>query len=296
MPQANKHFSIPFALSRTKDSSRLALVAVGSAIKSSLSSSTMPKANGGSTGPLVEFLRLTAFVHPEERLTEPTWWSDLTGGQPEQRTSKPGRGEFQETGPIGETFLSLSLQAGRVDWFLTPGPFEATADLVVKIASIGTFPEKFGDFVGLMSRWLAVSPRITRLAFGGVVLVPVESKEAGYRKLSEYLSAVKIDADSSEDFLYQINRPRTSASGGGLRINRLSKWSVAYFQRFRVGIPAPSLQAQGTTGDRVHACRIELDISTPAESSGDIHHDRLADVFRELVNFGSEIAQKGDIA
>lgn len=257
----------------------------------------MPEANGGSTAPLVEFLRLTGFLHPDERLSEPTWWADLTGSQPEQRTSKPARGEFQETGPIGDTSLSVSLQGGRVDWFVTPGLFEPTPDLTVKINSVGAFPDKFEDFVGLMNRWLGVSPRMIRLAFGAVVLVPVESKEAGYRKLSEYLPSVKIDAAGSEDFLYQINRPRTSASAPGLRINRLCKWSVAYFQRFRIGFPVPSLQPQGVgaLGDRAHACRIEMDISTPAEASGALPHDRLTDIFRELVNFGSEIGQKGDI-
>jgi hypothetical protein len=268
---------------------------VRSVIESPLSSPTILKANGGSTGALVEFLRLTAFLHAEEHPTEPTWWSGLTGSQPEQRTSKPARGEFQETGPVEDASLSLSLQAGRVDWFLTPGPFEPTTNLIAKINSVGTFPEKFGDFVGLMGRWLETSPRIVRLAFGAVVLIPVESKEAGYRKLSEYLTAVRIDADSSEDFLYQINRPRASVSNTDLRINRLSKWSVAYFQRFRLGIPAPSLHAQSEIGDRVHACRIELDISTPAGTSGALPHDRLVDVFRELVNFGSEIAENGDI-
>jgi hypothetical protein len=252
----------------------------------------MPKANGGPTGSLVEFLRLTAFLHPEERPTEPTWWSELTGSQPEQRTSKPARGEFEETGPIGDTSLSVSLQAGRADWFLTPGLFEPTADLTAKINSVGTFPDKFEDFVSLMNRWLAASPRMIRLAFGAVVLIPIESKGAGYRKLSEYLPAVKIDADGSEDLLYQINRPRTSVTG--LRINRLSKWSVAYFQRFRIGIPVQ--QAQGILGDRVHACRIELDISTPAESTVDLPHEGLGEVFRELVNFGLEIVQRGDVA
>jgi hypothetical protein len=256
----------------------------------------MPNTND-STEPLVEFLRLTAFLHADERVTEPTWWSDLTGSQPEQRTSKPGRGEFQDAGPIGDTFLSVSLQAGRVDWFLTPGPFEPTLDLVAKINSVGIFPEKFGAFEDLLNRWLTVSPRMVRLAFGAVVFVPVESKEAGYRKLAEYLPGVKIDPDGSEDFLYQINRPRKSINGiTGLRMNRLSKWSVAYFQRFRLGIPVPTQQVQGKPGDRTHACRIELDISTPADASDALPQDRLVHVFRELVDFGSEIAQKGDIA
>jgi len=256
----------------------------------------MPNTSSLSTAPVVEVLRLTVFAHPDERVAEPNWWSDLMGVEPEQRTSKPGRGEFQDAGPMGDAMLSLSVQPGRADWFLTPGQFVPGTELVAEIRSVGVFPDKFGEFVGLMSRWLPSAPRVVRLAFGAVVFVPTESKESGYRMLSGYLPSVKIDPVGSEDLLYQINRPRNSVSITGLRMNRLSKWSVAYFQRFRVGIPVPSQGIQGQLGDRVHACRIELDMSTSTDMSDALPADHLNEIFRELVNLASEIAQKGDIA
>lgn len=239
----------------------------------------------------MEFLRLTAFLHPEERPIEPTWWADVTNVQPEQRTSKPARGEFQDSGLLGTANLSLSVLPGRVDWLLFPGPFEPTVDLVAVINSVGLFPDQFGDFIALMGRWLRNAPRILRLAFGAVVLDPVDSKEAGYRKLADYLPGVQINSAGSEDFLYQINRPRTSRTIPALRVNRLSKWSVAYFQRFRLGMLLPSAQL----GDRTHACRIELDMSTPVEHLQALPGDRLGDLFRELADLAAEVVSSGDI-
>ncbi len=244
---------------------------------------------------LVEHLRLTAFLHPDERPTEPAWWSEVTGAQPEQRISKPARGELQDSGLIGTATLSVSLQPGRVDWFISPGPLEATIDLVAAINSVGPFPDQFGEFTSMMERWLGSAPRVLRMAFGAVVLEQVPSKEAGYRKLAEYLRGVNIDPTGSEDLLYQINRPRPSRGMPNLRLNRLSKWSVAYFQKLRVGLAAsPAVQPQ--LGDRVHACRIELDINTPAEFSEVLPSSNLSQLFRELSDLGAEIVSKGDIA
>jgi hypothetical protein len=239
-------------------------------------------------------LRLTAFLHPDERPTEPAWWSEVTGTQPEQRISKPARGELQDSGLIGTATLSVSLQPGRVDWFISPGPFEPTVDLVVAINSVGPFPEQFREFTSMMGRWLPAAPRIFRMAFGAVVLEQAASKEAGYRKLGEYLRDVTIDATGSEDLLYQINRPRQSRVIPGLRLNRLSKWSVAYFQRLRVGLAA-SPAAQPQLGDRVYACRTELDISTPAELSDVLPSGNLSELFTELSELGVEIVNRGDI-
>jgi hypothetical protein len=148
-----------------------------------------------------------------------------------------------------------------------------------------------------MLRWLADPPPITRLAFGAALLDPVEDKLTGYRRLSEFLPAVQIDAEGSEDFFYQINRPRKSNLPiKGLRINRLSKWSVALIQSFRLTmIPTSPVGVQNFPGDKCHVCRVELDISTPADFQDELPREKLADIFRELAELGSEISLRGDI-
>jgi hypothetical protein len=56
----------------------------------------------------------------------------------------------------------------------------------------------------------------------------------------------------------------------------------------------PSIEAMQTTAS-LSACRLELDISTMPEWEGELPHDGLPEVFRELVDLGQEIAEKGDI-
>lgn len=261
-----------------------------------LSSTANP--NVSSTDALVEHLRLTAFVHSDERLNAESWWSDLAGRQPDQRTSRPASGELQDSGQLEDNLLSLSIHMGRVDWLLTPNQAPQPQAFVTQIQSVGIFPDKFAEFADLMGRWLNESPRIIRLAFGSVVYLPVDSREAGYRRLSALLPSVRVDPTGSEDFLYQVNRPKASALPiPGLRINRLAKWSVAYVQRFRIAFPVlPQQQVKSMLGDRRHACRIELDISTPANLSQALPNDQLVGLFHELVSCGSEIVRQGDIA
>jgi hypothetical protein len=242
---------------------------------------------------LVESLRLTGFTEQSVRLAETTWWSDVTGAEPQQRMSMPGQGTFQDVGSFGEQALVLSVQAGRIDWFLTP---PAVAGVQAGIRSAGVFPAAFSAFLEPMLRWFRVSPPLIRLAFGAVVLVPVESKENGYRRLSEFLPTVRIDPTGSEDFLYQINRPRNSRELQGLRLNRLSKWSVALFQGFQIGIPTGLPQpVVSRLGERAFACRVELDISTAADHSGILPPQSLGEILRTLVNLGSEIVLRGDV-
>jgi hypothetical protein len=245
---------------------------------------------------LTESLRLTAFLAPNAPLGEPTWWSDLTGNQPETKTSKPALNELQAVGTFQDQTLLLSVQLGRVDWLLTPKASQAFED-PHQILSIGQFPGALDLFEPLMLRWLAMPVPTIRLAFGAILLEPVETAVAGYRRLAELLPSVRIDPEGSQDFFYQINRPRLSSVVKGLRLNRLSKWNVVSFQRFQLGVslPAPQL-IQSTSGGKLTACRIEVDVSTPGESADELAQKNRGEVFRELVKVGSEIAIRGDIA
>jgi hypothetical protein len=249
--------------------------------------------NALQIGAVVESMRFTAFTEPSAAFDHSAWLPNLTGAQPDERNAKPGRGEFQESGSFEGQALILAIQPGRIDWYLTP---PAMAEAPGDIRSAGPFPDAFTLFLGPMLRWLPTAPPLVRLAFGAVVLIPVESKEEGYRRVSALLDTVRIDPVGSEDFLYQINRPRRSVSVEGIRVNRLSKWSVALFQRLRFGIPPVSGSTISYTGERVHACRIEVDLSTQGDHPGILPGQHLGDFLRELVNLGSEIVTRGDIA
>jgi hypothetical protein len=250
----------------------------------------------GEKNILIESLRLTAFTGAASA-KEITWWSDITGKQPEARTARPPMGFLQETGMFEGRTLILTIQPGRVDWVLNPGPsdVERKSD---ELSSIGRFPSALSAFVPPMLHWLSLGPPISRLGYGATLLEPAADRVAGYKRLAEFLPTVRIDPAGSEDFLYQINRPRPSALGiANLRINRLSAWSVAAVQKFSVAFAFPqhSLPAQSQLGDILMAVRIGLDISTPANFQGDLPQEALGSILEELVGLASEIALRGDV-
>jgi len=50
-----------------------------------------------------------------------------------------------------------------------------------------------------------------------------------------------------------------------------------------------------TPGEQANVCRLEFDINTAAEFPGELVGDQLRETLNELVQFGVEIIEKGDI-
>jgi len=241
-----------------------------------------------------EQLRLTAFLAPNERVVEPHWFTELTGTEPETRVSHPSRGVFQETGVVGGLHgLALSVQPGRIDWFLLARREEGT---VPQSSWIGLVSETLPVFQSLMTTWLENAPPISRLALGAVLHEPAESREQSYRRLAEFLPHIMISPEESTDFLYQINRPRGSSVINGLQIQRLSKWACALNVLMQIQV-APIGQGQMTRiGEEQISSRIELDMSTDPQFAGPLPPTFLGALFTELVEMAVELATAGDIA
>jgi hypothetical protein len=247
---------------------------------------------------VADSVRATAFFAPSVTVRSEGWWSLVTGSEPENRNSRPTRGEFVDTGAFLGNTLTMSVQPGRIDWFLLPGQ-QQFENVEIAIKSIGQFPGIVDSFVRGMELWLADCPAVVRLAYGAVLFEQIDNQIAGYRRLSEYLTAVRID-ESSKDFFYQVNRPRQLEDRSRGVINRLSKWSLASFQPVRMAFSGATLaigpSAVFAPPDAiVYACRLELDLSTDATRLVEIPHDKLPQILRELANIGSEIANQGDI-
>jgi len=234
---------------------------------------------------LAETLRLTAFPSPATEITKPSWWEDLVGELPENRISQPRKGGQQDEGPFEGGKLTLGIQLDRIDWLFT-----AADDQV----SIGSFPESLEPFLRLMLRWFELCPPVQRLAFGAVLILPVTDRNIGYRQISAYLPSVQVDPEGSSDLSYQINRPRNSTSGvTGLRINRLTRWSVSMRRRAELSFRPASVGY--FLGSESHACRLELDINTAPDFQGELPTQQLPRIFQELVDLGKEIVREGDI-
>jgi hypothetical protein len=212
----------------------------------------------------------------------------LVGQPPETSTAKPNKSELQEVGPFGPGNLVLQFQPFRIDWVLTPRLEDAPEK-----TWIGPFSEALKTVNPLMTQWLKNCPPLNRLAFGAVVFEPAQDRSIGYEKLAKCLPDVKIDPKGSRDFFFQINRPRNSGVVNGLVVNRLSKWSVSAIIPIRFLMTPESLQQQ--MGEGKQAVRIEVDISTAAEFSGELPQAKLPHIFEELVSLGDEIIEAGDI-
>jgi hypothetical protein len=52
---------------------------------------------------------------------------------------------------------------------------------------------------------------------------------------------------------------------------------------------------QATIVETKYACRLELDLNTPADLKGVLPREHLPAIFEELASLGEEIAEKGDV-
>ncbi len=235
-----------------------------------------------------ELLRLTVFRPPGERDPGVDLWQRITGDVPDSQSVKPKTSERQEAGAFGEGKLLLQVDPIRLDWFYFPDQNRKDGDR----AGV-SFPASLELFCGAMKKWLVDCSSITRMAFGAVLRLPVADRGTGYRRISELLP-FNVDPGTSSDFLYQINKPLESTVVAGLKINRLSKWSVGFIAKQSIEFNVPNTEAVVRTLSQDSHCRIELDINTAPEPRIDLPEDKFAQLFDELVELGLVIVQNGD--
>lgn len=241
---------------------------------------------------LVNTLRLTAFPDPLIGGDPSSWWHGVVGEPPDVDVAEPKLGKRRLESSFENGKLSLVTQPGRIDWLYSiAGPDLETNE----IHYLGHLPDALEAFI--VSRWFETEsyPNVLRLAFGAVLLYPVNDREAGYRQLNRYLPSVQLDPAGSSDFLYQINRPRDSTLGiPALRINRLSKWSVFRGERGKL-LFTPSKLPRWEQGSVDFACRLELDINTISEFQGGFDRGQSSQILDELIDLGLEIVSQGDV-
>ncbi|WP_375470343.1 hypothetical protein [uncultured Nostoc sp.] len=239
-----------------------------------------------------ESLRMTAFLSPGSAITQQNWWEEICGSPPEVRSSQPRTGVQQDEGSFedGNTQgrLILAVQPSRIDWLLA---LEA-APISFELLSVVSFSESVNSFTELMNRWLNVTPNLQRIAFGANLLLPFEDVKQAYEYLPAYFPLNKLDLKNAQDFNYRINRPRNVDDIPDLKINRLSSWSVMTSTTFQ--FTNAGSYTYSSTPSNV-AIRLELDINTTIDFSGELSKDKLPEIFAKLVEYAKEIALKGDI-
>ena len=238
-------------------------------------------------------LRLTAFPSPLAQFDSSNWWANIVGELPESQDRKPKIGKVTEIGPFDGSNLILDVQPDRIDWRLT-SLSEVNRPLPLSKEELVPLQPILNRYIQIANEWFRVAPPLIRLAFGARLGIPVDNKIDGSHILSSYLPFMDMDFANSSDFLYQINRSRTSTVVPELRLNRLTKWSVlsATTGSFVMRDQQP---VSTSTTQNFYSCHLELDINTSAENTDEYQPEHLSPLFDELVQIGLEIAQRGDI-
>lgn len=237
-------------------------------------------------------IRLTTFLAAPLTASTTEWFQAVAGAAPFSRSEDVRAGTREEIGDFGdnaEIAIRLSVERDRIDWLVLPRVGESVAPTAPP--TIGAFPEALARFGEVARRWLSfeAAPPISRVALGGILIHEVANHIAGYEELASFLmDSVRLSGSNSSDFVYQINRPRISATIPELRINRLCKWNVMEWRVLRVPIV--------TEASATRCTRLELDInSDPSANLGD-RRSLLPPLFDEMARMATEIAERGDIA
>ena len=240
-----------------------------------------------------QYLRMIAFPTEVRTPTDQEWWKEVTGAEPESSTRKLHN--RVDTGIYDGISLNLEIDPFRVKW--TMSPHIDPENLPERFPTLGAVRTRRDWFVEVMRRWFEKAPPISRLAFAGSLLEFVETKEEGYERLNNYLPHTEVDPTTS-DFMYRVNRRRASCVGiEGLEVNRLCTWTCV---TINIGVHPQAISPVGAPIqpliDDTNACALELDINTvPGSSGSELPKECLGEILCELVDFGMEVAEKGDI-
>jgi len=218
------------------------------------------------------------------------WWQAVVDGQPERIEDRPNVPLHVEEGSCCGGVLTLSAQADRVDWVLAPAV--GSLEGLEAMPKIGPFPAVRDDFLATISRWVPSAPDCRRVALTARLLLPVPSRQAGYRLLAAYLPFAP-DPDSSTDLRYQINRQRESHIQPGLLINRLQNWAVAFFRKSAAPV-AGRLRVPEVVLHESWSIALEADVNTDAESWDKLPLERIPGLMKELADLATELALEGD--
>jgi hypothetical protein len=242
-----------------------------------------------------ESLRATAFYPAAETPSDVSrLWELLMHRRPDQLSSRPNEGIHVAEGSFGgsEKQLQCTIRPERVDWVLRAVPPAPNRQLE-GLPTVGTFAGVLPSFQELGTRWLERSSAITRVAFGAALLFEVSNLDEANERLSALLPSLTMDPEGVSDLLFRINRRRSLASRGGSLANRISTWSIV--QGGSVGFAVPGDGPPQFTYQTGHfACKLDLDINTVGTFMPPLSEVETAEVFRELVVFGAEIAEQGN--
>ena len=188
--------------------------------------------------------------------------------------------------------LSLVSAGSRFDIVMSADPRNQRFDENV-LPKIDSWLAARAVFEIKTSQWLATcSTPIVRMAFGATLVFPTQSRHENYVKLRSLLKSVKVDPEAMRIFL-RVNWPAKSEVVDGLVVNRLTNWGSLQIKSMFMQVSGASL-APVPTGPELHVVRLEIDHNTDQENTVPFSSDDLVPLYKELIAFAADNAEKGE--
>ena len=241
----------------------------------------------------VQKLRFTLFPHQTYEF-DLEWWIKIFGTESESYKFDRRLNRHHFEGEFHDGIMNLDINPLRIDFNYIANKTNSISQMCDLY--LGSIDDEFPIFISSINDFLELEncPNAHRIAFATTLFIPTESRTTGYKLLSKYLSTVEIDPENSSDFMYQINRRRSSSIVEGLLINRLTKWHVIQYQSTLLSSP-PSGQRVYSLEDNEYSVNVDLDINSQQDYKSILDPNVQALLLEEFVNFSIEISEKGDI-
>ena len=244
-----------------------------------------------------ESIRFTVF--PQARLdpfaTDTVMW-DALGGPPLQTMNRqPAEGLATFAGAADGVQLTMLVRPDRIDWEFRAEPPNLPVWATPPPPTLPDPTLALEQSKDIINAWFhsKFASEASRLAFGAVLISRVDGLREGFDELKGH---IQIDGYSEgvADFMYQVNRRRSSTVLPFITMNRLARWVVREFYTLSVTVGPPG-GAQVETPSAGFASVLELDMNTAADPQAPIDSVICVELFEELATLGTEIAAKGDI-
>lgn len=235
-------------------------------------------------------LRLTLFskdfLTPSEAI-----WKLITGQEEaEQRIAIPGGKQY--VGSFLDGALAVGIAANRLDIVLSHGG-EPNAD--AELPCFGSFSHCLKEFVDASHRVFAdLKNPINRIAFGGVLMCPMGTREESYETIGKLVPSLKVDPNGMRELLFRVNWPAKSKSEVGLEINRLTTWSTLAISRGSFNVSNESQLNVMASSKTVYATRLDIDHNTTQSRADEFETSKIPTIFSELVDLALENASAGE--
>ena len=242
---------------------------------------------------LVQAVRLSLFVTPEAQAFEAPAWQTLTDAAPAHQATTRGVITVEE-GPFGPGRLQLQAQRApppRIDLVLGPAPPPETSAVTLPV--LGSFADAVAAVRLPAERLLQSGIATARIAFGVMHVQSARDWADAARIIQGTLGPTRLDIVNAQDFLYRVNRRRTSNVVPGLPMNRLASWSCVVWQEMLINVA--SGQSGGGSPARFSAT-LETDFSTDEGRREPIGTQHLLALLAELQRLTLEVANQGDIS